>query len=203
MASLNAIGEAACKQSPQARLAPGHQVGRLRTAKILSEVSSVMPRSWMLARVVMSPQAMSPQSCAMASPSYLSCLADSSPFGTCVQGRISIRAGCSALTPLLVQDVIYSSLTKLQGSIFQASGCSCRFLWGTLTDCLTQQPPSGLHARQIREGLADYAWASCGRASTSFTSSEGPAARVQLQHRLQSQGLHAYPVQIQNVRSAP
>ena len=111
-ASLDAICEAACKQSLQAGLGAGHQEGGPHTAKILSEVSSVMPRSWTLARVVMSPQAMSPQSFAMASPSHLSCFADSSPFGTCVQGHTSITAGRSALAPLLLNTLFLRNASR-------------------------------------------------------------------------------------------
>jgi len=62
-----------------------HMMTGGRTAKILSDSARVMPRSWMLPRVVMSPQPPSGNSLklAIASPSHLSCFADSSPLGTC------------------------------------------------------------------------------------------------------------------------
>lgn len=69
------------------------------TSKILSASARVMPRSWILARVVMSPQP--PSSLAMASPSHLSCLADSSPLGTCRAETLQSCLDCMVM-PLLL-----------------------------------------------------------------------------------------------------
>lgn len=69
--------------------------------------SIVMPRSWMLARVVMSPQPFSPYG-RMHSASLRSCVEVSSPLGTCRRGGGggSVREGralpCGALLKTLV-----------------------------------------------------------------------------------------------------
>lgn len=55
--------------------------------KMMSDWSSVMPRSWRLARVVMSAQPSLPNG-AMASPRNRSCSEVTSPLGNCKQGLI-------------------------------------------------------------------------------------------------------------------